>query len=196
MYDYPHVPGFFMISIRAGSDLSHFKRLGICSYLSKQLDMFGNLDNDEIESILHNHILGRIGCHSNNTTYIVPISYAYDGEFIYALTREGLKVNIMRQNPEICFEVEDIADMGNWKTVICWGDYEELTEHEERRHALNLLHDRQLPHVTSATTKLSSTWPFRPDNMESIPGVVFRIRLGKKTGRFEKQDQDSIYSWE
>jgi len=158
--------------------------------------MFGDLDNAEIESILHDNVLGRIGCHSNNTTYIVPISYAYDGEFIYALTQEGLKVNIMRENHEVCFEVEDITDMGNWKTIICWGEYEELTEMKERRHALELLNDRQLPHVTSATTKISSSWPFRPDNIESIPGVVFRIRISKKTGKYEKQDQASIYSWE
>jgi nitroimidazol reductase NimA-like FMN-containing flavoprotein (pyridoxamine 5'-phosphate oxidase superfamily) len=158
--------------------------------------MFGNLNDGEIESILHGNILGRIGYHGDKTTYIVPISYAYDGEFIYALTREGLKVNIMRQNNEICFEVEDIPNMANWKTVICWGQYEELTEKAERRHALELLHDRQLPHVTSATTKLSSTWPFRPHNLESIPGVVFRIRIHKKTGRYEKQDQETIYSWE
>jgi uncharacterized protein len=158
--------------------------------------MFGNLETSEIESILHSKILGRIGCHSDNTTYIVPISYAYDGEFIYALTGEGLKINIMRQNPEVCFEVEDIPDMGNWKSVICWGNYEELTEKEERIRALEILHDRQLPHVTSATTKLSSSWPFRPDHIENIPGVVFRIRISKKTGRYEKQDHASIYSWE
>ena len=158
--------------------------------------MFGNLDNDEIEAILHNGILGRIGCHSNNTTYIVPISYAYDGEFIYALTREGLKINIMRQNREVCFEVENIPDMGNWETVICWGEYEELTDKEDRRRALEMLNDRQLPHVTSATTKLSTSWPFRPHDIDSIPGVVFRIRAGKKTGKYEKQDNASIYSWQ
>ncbi|HET6999667.1 MAG TPA: pyridoxamine 5'-phosphate oxidase family protein [Puia sp.] len=158
--------------------------------------MFGNLDKEEIESILHDNILGRIGCHCDNTTYIVPISYAYDGDFFYALTGEGLKVNMMRKNPEICFEVEDIPDMGNWRSVICWGEYEELTETEERRHALELLNDRQLPHVTSATTRLSSSWPFRPDNIESIAGVVFRIRVSKKTGKYEKQDHASIYSWE
>ena len=98
----------------------------------------------------------------DNTTYIVPISYAYDGEFVYALTREGLKINIMRQNRQICFEVEDIPDLGNWKSVICLGEFEELPNKTERHQALILLHDRHLPHVTSATTKLSSTWPFRP----------------------------------
>ena len=53
--------------------------------------MFGTLNPIEIESVLHGQIIGRIGCHIDNTTYVVPISYAYDGEFIYALTNEGLK---------------------------------------------------------------------------------------------------------
>jgi len=158
--------------------------------------MFGTLSEEEIEAILSNQILGRIGCHGDHVTYVVPISYAYDGEFIYALTREGMKVNIMRHNSHVCFEVEEIPDMGNWKSVICWGEYEELPNRAERHHALVLLHDRQLPHVTSATTKLSPTWPFKPENIDIIQGVVFRIRLYKKTGKYEKQEGSPIYSWQ
>jgi nitroimidazol reductase NimA-like FMN-containing flavoprotein (pyridoxamine 5'-phosphate oxidase superfamily) len=158
--------------------------------------MFGTLNNEEIETILHNQLIGRIGCSANSNIYVVPISYAYDGEFIYSLTREGMKVNYMRHNPHVCFEVEEIPDLGNWKSVICWGEYEELPNRSERHHALLLLHDRQLPAVTSATTKLSSTWPFKPENIDSINGVVFRIRLYKKTGKYEKQEGDAIYSWQ
>ncbi len=158
--------------------------------------MFGNLNTEEIETLLHTQIIGRIGCHNDNTTYIVPISYAYDGEFIYALTREGMKINIMRQNRQVCFEVEDIPDLGNWKSVVCLGEYEELPNKSERHQALMLLHDRRLPHVTSATTKLSATWPFRPENIDNIKGVVFRIRIFKKTGKYEKQDDKAIYAWQ
>jgi uncharacterized protein len=158
--------------------------------------MFGTLNNEEIETLLHTQIIGRIGCHFDNTTYIVPISYVYDGEFVYALTREGLKINIMRQNRHVCFEVEDIPDLGNWKTVICWGEYEQLPNKAERHEALLLLHDRRLPNVTSATTKLSPTWPFRPNDIDAIKGVVFRIRISKKTGKYEKQQGASIYSWQ
>lgn len=158
--------------------------------------MFGTLNNEEIETILNSQLIGRIGCHANNTTYVVPISYAYDGEFIYSLTREGMKVNFMRHNPHVCFEVEDIPNLGNWKSVICWGEYEELPNRAERHQALELLHDRQLPIITSATTKLSPTWPFKPDNIDSIRGIVFRIRIYKKTGKYEKQEEAAIYSWQ
>jgi nitroimidazol reductase NimA-like FMN-containing flavoprotein (pyridoxamine 5'-phosphate oxidase superfamily) len=158
--------------------------------------MFGDLDQLEIEEMLHNQILGRIGCHADNITYIVPISYAYDGEFIYAITREGMKLNIMRQNPQVCFEVEQIPDLANWKSVICWGEFEELSDQTERHRALQILHHRQVPSVTSQTTILSSSWPFMPDDTEKIKGVVFRIRLTKTTGKYEKHEYDSIYAWE
>ena len=75
----------------------------------KTIHMFEPYKNEEIETMLSSQLIGkRIGCNSNNTTYVVPISYAYDGEFIYSLTREGMKINIMRQNPNVCFKVEDI----------------------------------------------------------------------------------------
>jgi uncharacterized protein len=162
----------------------------------KKAYMFGNLDPSEIDVILHNQILGRIGCHANNITYIVPISYAYDGEFIYAITREGMKMNIMRQNRQVCFEVEQIPDLANWQSVICWGEFEELPNRSERHQALEILLRRQLPGVTSQTTKLSPSWPFRPENIDKIKGVVFRIRLTKKTGKYEKHENDAIYAWE
>lgn len=96
-------------------DMAHCLLSLLVSHLGKLNNMFGNLNTEEIETLLHSQIIGRIGCHYDNSTYIVPISYAYDGEFVYALTREGLKINIMRQNRQVCFEVEAIPDLGNWK---------------------------------------------------------------------------------
>jgi uncharacterized protein len=158
--------------------------------------MFGNLKSEEIESLLHSQLIGRIGCHWDNITYIVPISYAYDGEFIYAITHEGMKINIMRQNRQVCFEVENIPDLANWQSAICFGQFEELANKTERREGLDILYQRQVPSVTSDTTRLSPSWPFRPANIDKIEGVVFRIRLTEKTGKFEKHEEASIYSWQ
>ena len=58
--------------------------------------MFGHLDKNEIERLIHQQVVGRIGCNAEGITYIVPISYAYDGEYVYARTFEGMKMEIMR----------------------------------------------------------------------------------------------------
>jgi nitroimidazol reductase NimA-like FMN-containing flavoprotein (pyridoxamine 5'-phosphate oxidase superfamily) len=157
--------------------------------------MFGNLNQEEIELVLHSQLLGRIGCHADNTTYIVPISYAYDGESVYAHTNEGLKIDLMRKNPNVCFEVENMSNMANWKSVICWGEFEELNHKADRYNALEKLLDRILPAFPSSTTKLSAAWPFPPSDIDKIKGLVFRIRLTKKTGRFESDSVPSFIAW-
>lgn len=154
--------------------------------------MFGILNQIEIEEVLHHQIIGRIGCHSDSVTYIVPISYAYDGKNIFAHTFEGMKIGMMRKNTNVCFEVDSISNMDNWQSVICWGSFKELVNPEERRKALEQLHYRNLPVSVSATAKLSSQYPFLPRDFDGIEGVVFKIQLYKKTGKFEKRSITSV----
>jgi nitroimidazol reductase NimA-like FMN-containing flavoprotein (pyridoxamine 5'-phosphate oxidase superfamily) len=147
--------------------------------------MIDKLNEQQIEDLLQKEVVGRIACHDNDFIYLVPISYAYDGMFIYAHSLEGTKLNIMRKNSNVCFEVDNITDMSNWKSVIAWGKFEELTDKEERDKALKALINRHLPLKSSATTHLGNTWPFSENDTEEIKGIVFRIAISKKTGRFE-----------
>ena len=153
--------------------------------------MLGSLNDSEIEEVLSGQYLGRIGCHENDKTYIVPVSYAYDGMYVYVYSKMGMKIDIMRKNPKICFEVEALRDMANWKTVIAWGTFEELTNAEERKAALQKLLQRHLPIVSSKTTHLTPTWPFEPADLNSIEGIVYRINLTEKTGRFERVEDET-----
>ena len=41
---------------------------------------------------------------------------------------EGKKIEMMRKNPEVCFQVDAIADLLNWESVICWGKFEEIVD--------------------------------------------------------------------
>lgn len=150
--------------------------------------MFDNLDKKEIEEVIGQNIVGRLGCHADGKTYVVPISYAYDGQYIYVHTFEGLKISMMRKNPNVCFQVDSFDDMADWKSVIAWGVFEELTDEKKRTKGLKILIDRALPGVSSETMKLSPAWPFPTSDYTQIKGIVFRIRLTDKTGRFEKLD--------
>ena len=156
--------------------------------------MFGSLDHMEIEALLKRQLIGRIGCHAGGLTYVVPISYAYDGTFVYAYTFEGLKIEMMRKNPKVCFEVDDTRQLINWKSVIAWGEFEELTDEESQQKALKKLNERVLPLISSETMRLSPLWPFEIEERENMPGIFFRIRLTKKTGRFEKTPDQYFYA--
>jgi uncharacterized protein len=147
--------------------------------------MLGTLNSSEIEQVLREQIIGRIGCHSNGTTYIVPVSYAYNDESVIVRSRSGMKVDVMRNNPNVCFEVEEFTNMGNWKTVISWGTFKEITDTEERKEALQILLQRRLPMISSEMAQLSPHWPFNPADVNTIEGVVYKIELKEKTGRYE-----------
>lgn len=147
--------------------------------------MFGTLEQSEIEEVLRQQIVGRIGCHADGVTYIVPISYAFDGVYIYGHARDGMKITMMRKNPAVCFQVDEMKDMANWRSVVAWGEFKELSEKTDRSTALKALTRRNLPLVSSETTHLSPHWPFPAADLDMITDIVFRIRLTKKTGRFE-----------
>ncbi|TFD37947.1 pyridoxamine 5'-phosphate oxidase family protein [Cryobacterium sp. TMT2-10] len=114
--------------------------------------MLGELNEPEIDAVLRQAVVGRIGCHAEGCTYIVPISYAYDGDAVYGHSASGSKVQMMRANPSVCFEVEEVDDLANWRSVIGWGSYEELTG-EDAAAGMRVLLTRFAPLVTSVTAE-------------------------------------------
>jgi nitroimidazol reductase NimA-like FMN-containing flavoprotein (pyridoxamine 5'-phosphate oxidase superfamily) len=151
--------------------------------------MIGKLTNEQIEKVLKENILGRIGCNDGTKTYVVPINYVYDGKFIIGQSMEGMKIYMMRNNPVVCFEVDEMKSLTNWKSVIAWGEYQELTAERDRYYAMKLFVDKMMhakisdaaipPEITEKSMHL-----FLP---ESIKPIIYRIVITEKTGRFENQ---------
>jgi nitroimidazol reductase NimA-like FMN-containing flavoprotein (pyridoxamine 5'-phosphate oxidase superfamily) len=83
------------------------------------------LSDQEIDAFLHRQLVGRVGCHVDGRTYVVPVIYAWNGNAVYVLSIEGRKIEMMRANPEVCFEVDEYK-AGSWRSVIIEGVYEEL----------------------------------------------------------------------
>lgn len=151
--------------------------------------MFGNLSEEESKRFLTENIYGRIGCHAFGKTYIVPISYAHKDGTIYCHSVDdgGLKIKMMRNNPDVCFQVDRLDDMANWKSIVSHGRFREL-EDAERNDALKILLERRVPAVVSETIKLSPDWPFPSEDYDKIPGAVFAISVDEISGRFEQSD--------
>ena len=87
--------------------------------------MLGEMTEGQIDQVLASQVIGRIGCHADGKTYVVPVAFAFDGRHIYAHSRNGLKIAMMRKNPTVCFEVESIENMRNWRCVIVNGAFME-----------------------------------------------------------------------
>jgi nitroimidazol reductase NimA-like FMN-containing flavoprotein (pyridoxamine 5'-phosphate oxidase superfamily) len=113
----------------------------------------------------------------------------YDGaSAIYFHSLDGLKIQMMRENPHVCFEVDTAVDPANWQSVIAWGTFEELTG-EAAASGMELLLNRLLPFITGETTTPSSGVPGSA-NIKKLKTevLVCRLNLSEMTGRFEKRD--------
>jgi len=148
--------------------------------------MLGKLSDKQIDELLYSQSVGRLGCYTDGNIYVVPVTYVYDGQNIICHTREGMKLEMMRKNPEVCFEVDIMKNMANWQSVIAWGTFTEL-DGEEAELALQKMLMKLQPQLTSETAR-----PHEPVNSEErratrgLTAIIYQIALREKTGRFEK----------
>jgi len=150
--------------------------------------MLGALTRVQCEHVLNCELVGRIGCAAADKVYIIPVTYVFHDKFIYAHSKEGLKVRMMRKNPKVCFEVESRESMRDWRSVILWGRYEELKSVSEQKKALKILSDHLLPFLLSESLRPAG-YVDAPRQVErERKPVIYRISIDEITGRFEKSD--------
>lgn len=137
--------------------------------------MITQLNSRETHKLLSQQRLGRLGCSLDGEPYVVPVNYLMVEESIYVHSLPGHKINVLRANPRVCLQVDDIKDEFNWRSVIVTGAYEELTDPEERERMLNRLLQRQ-PNLTPVESAM------RPGEDKLI---LFRIRVDRITGLAE-----------
>jgi uncharacterized protein len=149
--------------------------------------MIGFMNRAQIDHILNSEVVARLGCATDEKVYVVPITYVYDGKKILAHTTVGLKVDMMRANPEVCIEVDRIENLANWQSVIAWGTFKEL-EGKLAEDALQKIVNRIHPFKSSETTvpRHGLERPHAPVNPH-IELIVFQITIKEVTGKFEKQ---------
>ena len=163
--------------------------------------MWGDLDKSQIDDLLKSELIGRVGCFDGNKVYVVPITFAYNDGYIYGHTKDGLKIQMMRNNPDVCFEIDWMKDLSNWKSVIVYGIFEEL-KGDEANKGLEIL---MKSIISNLDRQSSPTETYGPDNLgiknfafqhsflspflhsnnkEIFEIVVYRIKVNEATGKY------------
>jgi len=80
------------------------------------------VDRSAIDSIIHRAHICRLAMSSNDHPYIVPLCFGYQGNTLYFhCAREGTKLDILKNNNEVCFEFDIDHQMVESEKACGWG---------------------------------------------------------------------------
>lgn len=138
------------------------------------------LEKEAVLETLNQGSIGHLGCFSKDDIYVVPITYAFEYPYLYSHSRDGKKILMMRDNPRVCVEVEDVRNLFQWRSVIAWGTYEEL-HGDDAATAMRVLIQKithQLVNGKASDLEMDFDAMFED-------AVIYRIHINKLSGRSE-----------
>ncbi|MGR3310716.1 MAG: pyridoxamine 5'-phosphate oxidase family protein [Candidatus Brocadiales bacterium] len=126
-------------------------------------------DKAEIDELLAQARVGRLGTCLDGIPYITPVNFVYDGgKIFFHSAREGRKITNIAANPNVCFEVAEVGDViakepicrssTAYRSVIVFGQARQVSETNAKLHALRKMAEKYaqgLSHdaITEATIK-------------------------------------------
>lgn len=143
-------------------------------------------ESGSIDRIIAQAQVCRLGLARENTPYIVPVSFGYDGKYIYFHSAlEGMKIDFLLANPKVCFELEHEVNVVpndtspcNWTfsfySIIGFGTVEEISDIETKTDGLNQI----MKHYSGRE------WDFNEQQLKKIR--VWRIAVEQITGKQSK----------
>lgn len=147
----------------------------------------------ECREALEGAHVGRLACARDNQPYILPMNFAVDGEYLYlyGFTTLGQKVEWMRSNPRVCFEIDNIVNHNHWLSVIVFGQYEELPDKPESESARKRAYAHLQKRVMWWEPALISQ--DHRDQPNSLVPIFFRIKIENMTGhRANPDDSEAV----
>jgi nitroimidazol reductase NimA-like FMN-containing flavoprotein (pyridoxamine 5'-phosphate oxidase superfamily) len=75
-----------------------------------------------IEEIIKQSQVCRLAMVDQDKPYVVPMSFGYDGSHIYFHSAlEGRKIEVLKKNPQVCFEFDEVIKLMKNKDACEWG---------------------------------------------------------------------------
>lgn len=141
-----------------------------------------NLDSSECLHLLERTRSGHLACHGNNDLYLVPITCCFEEDgSIYSHSRPGKKIDMMRKNSRVCVQMEEVEGFFKWKSVIVWGQFEELKGSEAAIAMRRLIQRIAEKESNKRRSDLEIDLAVLIES-----AIIYRIKIEKSTGRYEE----------
>ncbi|HEY5570906.1 MAG TPA: pyridoxamine 5'-phosphate oxidase family protein [Bacteroidales bacterium] len=107
-------------------------------------------DASILEEILKHSEICRIGMIDNGLPYVLPFNYGYKDHQIYIhCAPVGKKIEVLRANSKVCFEVEEKAELlkgekacrwsAVYRSIVGYATVEIITDFELKRQGLEII---------------------------------------------------------
>ncbi len=145
---------------------------------------------EEIKDIIKEALFCNIAMCRSNIPYLVPMNFGFDGQYFYLHSApEGLKLDILKENPRVCIEITqdlkiipstDVCKTGmKYSSVIVSGRIEFLSDKAERIDALRCI----IKHLYKDMTDNGENGiQFNEEHLDGL--VIIRVKPEKITGKW------------
>jgi len=85
--------------------------------------VFREMSRDEIEDMLLRNKVGRLAFSMHDRVDIQPIHYVYERGWLYGRTSIGDKIAAVKHNQWVAFEIDEITDLFDWRSIVIHGSF-------------------------------------------------------------------------
>ena len=139
-------------------------------------------DTQETESILHSAQICHLSMVDEGKPYVVPLNFGYEDNALYFHSAsEGRKIDVLKQNPEVCISVVARHEIVVSERACSWtaefssvtgtGKAEILNDREEVEKGLTILMQQYS----------DAEYDFSDENLDGI--VIIRVEIEEMTGK-------------
>jgi nitroimidazol reductase NimA-like FMN-containing flavoprotein (pyridoxamine 5'-phosphate oxidase superfamily) len=139
--------------------------------------------HEDLEAILHSAQVCRLAMTNQETPYVVPMNYGYQDKTLYFhCAGSGRKLDIIHDNPLVCFELDiqyEITNTGipcRWSTryesVIGYGNATIIDDTQQKKQALNIIIDHYSPGII---------YPFTDKQIKDV--TIIKVDISTMTGK-------------
>ncbi|MFS4418143.1 pyridoxamine 5'-phosphate oxidase family protein [Maribacter sp. 2307ULW6-5] len=156
--------------------------------------MVRELDIDTCLELLATNYVARMAYVAENGPYMLPVTYLFVKEeniCLLCYSGEGHKIAALRKNPRVCFLVDDIKTLTNWRSVTVHGVYEELKGSTAKRelHRFRQGLKKLINAHTEQPVDVIPDFSMKLDVKDAHP-VVYRIYVHEIMGK-QRRDKGS-----
>ncbi len=148
------------------------------------------MPREDCWQLLNETNVGRLGlCTPDGSPYIVPLNHVVcENKIFFHCARSGRKLDIIRQNPQVCYEVDSLLGIitgikacnfgAYYRSAIAFGEAYEVINPEEKAAVLNKL-------TAKNASSCQSYLPVTPEDatMVTVIGIKIKALTGKSHSR-------------